>query len=141
MSPSFAMVKRVLFGGRFLLFWGDLVTYSYLNFRFEPLVFLILHDLSDSHISAGQLKDVVGVGVGGKPIFGICVFSVGLKSREVVTFVLLGDLVDRFAIGFDNLQIHVVNPNLSFKKTLVFLDGFGADIKDVSVKLINLFFA
>src|SRR5262245_54218345 len=61
------------------------------------------------------------------------------QSREKILVVLGLPVRNGFAIGLHDLEILVINPDLTLKITLVLLDCFRRDVEDIAIDLVDHF--
>src|SRR5207249_6748648 len=116
------------------------IAYGYLDLGFKPFVIFIFHNFSDSHILCRKLQYVIRLGVSWKPILAIDILSIGFKSREASIPILFGYMIDRFSVSLHDLQILLIDPDLTFEVALVFFNGLWIDIEDIGIKFIDLLF-
>src|SRR5215472_11096377 len=94
------------------------------------------------------MQDVVGAGVGGKPVLAVDLFTIGHEGRAQVffnVFLLLAvgsaDLGHGLAAALHDLKIAVVNPEAPLKIAVALLDGLRGNIKNIGVDLIHVLLA
>src|SRR5258707_7619645 len=75
----------------------------------EPLVVRVLEDLSDVHVTALEMQEIVRAGVGREPVFAVNLLPVGDKSWRQI-FAVPGTSVRHiFATGLHDLVITAVH--------------------------------
>src|SRR5262249_26331003 len=90
----------------------------------ELLVVLVAHDHANPLGAGAEMQRVIGAGPRGKPILAVDLFAIRLKSGEKVLLPFLADIRDRFAVGFYDLKVVIVHPDLAFEVTLALFQHF-----------------
>src|SRR5439155_27058436 len=63
------------------------------------------------------------------------------EAGKQVLIAAFFDVRHSLAISFDDLEILIINPDLSLEITLTFFDRLRRNIEDVAINVIDLFFA
>src|SRR5215471_11820780 len=92
------------------------------------------------------MEFVIGFGVDGEPVASVNLLAPGGEFREEIflispllyftTGLVVAKVGNGFAIGFDDLEIVIVDPDASLKISFLGLDFFGSDVKDIAVQFV-----
>jgi len=104
----------------------------------EALVVVITHSQMDTHVAGAEVQGVVGTRVGREPEVALNVFAEIFESREYVFAMFRLDVRNGFAVGLDDAEIPVFDPNATLEIALFLFDAFGGDIKNVGVQFVEL---
>ena len=83
------------------------------------------------------MEIALGLGVGGEPVFAIDLLVVGGEGGLQVFVAGSCVLGDGFSVNEDDLQILLVDPDLSLEVVLFFFEGFGCDGEDVGIEFVD----
>lgn len=102
------------------------------------LVVGIANGHANVHVARAEMEVIVRAGVNRKPITFLDVLAIGAETRKNVFIILSDDVRDSLAIGHDDLKIGAIDPHTALEIALFFFDDFGANVKDIARKLIDL---
>lgn len=76
--------------------------------------------------------------VGGEPVAAVDLLAPGHEGRMEILLALPGVVGDHAAVGDDDLEVAVVDPDAAFEVAMVLEDLAGADVEDVAGDLVDL---
>src|SRR5436309_7721628 len=117
------------------------ITKGELHIRLKFLVIVVSDDLANALRAARKLQRIDGPRIGGKPVETIDLFPIRFKPREQIFRSFSSNIRDRLPIRLHNLKILVIDPDLTLEIPLILLDRLRPDIENITVDLIDHFFA
>src|SRR5579885_1795945 len=119
MKP-FSLLSNLLV---FVLILRYFVAVSDRHVAAKVFVIFVAHDHPDSLSSRAEMQSVVSARPGWKPVLAVNLFPIGLEARKQVFLALFSNIRDGFTIGFYDLIIAVIHPNLPLEVSLPFFQS------------------
>src|SRR5215472_7781041 len=124
-------------GTRFSLLL-DLGRSSHFDRAAVALVVRVADGHTDVHIAAAKVQIVIGASVYREPVALLDVLAIGAEPREDILVILADDVRNGLAVGHDDLQVLVIDPNAALKITLLLLNDLGGDVENIRRKVVHL---
>ena len=90
---------------------------------------------------AREVKHVISLRVGGKPVFAINLLAPGSEFGEEIFIILGADIGYSFAKSLNNLKVAVVDPYASLEISFALFYLFGSNVEDIRMQFIFLLLA